>query len=137
MDSDILYRYFPSTSSYFEEETLQGEDRQKLDSQIIKAYESPSEPSERTTQQIAQELQARSEEMAKRKKARRAASQHARKDFESQKKDLLLTLLKSGTAYQCAKCGVRDNLSIDHIKPVSKGGGNGIENLQILCRPCG
>ena len=36
----------------------------------------------------------------------------------------------------CAYCGSKKNLEIDHIKPVSKGGGNNIENLQILCRKC-
>lgn len=33
-------------------------------------------------------------------------------------------------------CQVSENLEIDHIKPLSKDGGNEIENLQWLCRPC-
>jgi len=36
----------------------------------------------------------------------------------------------------CAYCGSKKNLEIDHIKPVSKGGDNNIENLQILCHKC-
>lgn len=36
----------------------------------------------------------------------------------------------------CAYCGSSDNLSIDHVKPVSKGGGNERTNLQCLCLPC-
>lgn len=36
----------------------------------------------------------------------------------------------------CLFCGTTERLTIDHIKPVSKGGGNEIENLQCLCFTC-
>jgi 5-methylcytosine-specific restriction endonuclease McrA len=36
----------------------------------------------------------------------------------------------------CMVCGADEPLSIDHIVPVSKGGGNEPENLQTLCKPC-
>lgn len=36
----------------------------------------------------------------------------------------------------CKKCGITDDLTIDHIRPLSKGGTNDISNLQILCRRC-
>lgn len=39
-------------------------------------------------------------------------------------------------AYRCQHCGGHKDLAIDHIHPVSKGGGNEIENLQTLCRSC-
>lgn len=35
----------------------------------------------------------------------------------------------------CLACGV-DELTIDHVVPLSKGGSNGIQNLQPLCRAC-
>lgn len=38
--------------------------------------------------------------------------------------------------YQCVHCGVRKDLSLDHIHPESKGGTATIENLQTLCRSC-
>lgn len=38
--------------------------------------------------------------------------------------------------FKCVKCNSEDNLQIDHIFPVSKGGGNDPGNLQILCRTC-
>lgn len=36
----------------------------------------------------------------------------------------------------CLKCGSTDNLSIDHIVPISRGGSNYFSNLQVLCRSC-
>lgn len=38
--------------------------------------------------------------------------------------------------YRCVKCGSRDNLTIDHIVPVVRGGTNDPNNLQTLCRSC-
>lgn len=34
---------------------------------------------------------------------------------------------------QCALCGCRYNLTIDHILPISRGGRTTIPNLQLLC----
>ena len=38
--------------------------------------------------------------------------------------------------HQCVHCGATENLSIDHIKPVSKKGLNEFKNLQVLCKSC-
>ena len=41
--------------------------------------------------------------------------------------------------YRCKKCGRRDrgdNLEIDHIYPIAKGGKSTYDNLQTLCRKC-
>ena len=38
--------------------------------------------------------------------------------------------------YRCKQCGDWHDLAIDHIHPVSKGGTNDIDNLQVLCRSC-
>lgn len=38
--------------------------------------------------------------------------------------------------YRCKKCGSRDNLEIDHIIPISKGGKSTYDNLQTLCHNC-
>lgn len=41
--------------------------------------------------------------------------------------------------YKCRHCGKSDlteNLEIDHIKPISKGGKSTYDNLQTLCRSC-
>jgi len=37
---------------------------------------------------------------------------------------------------QCLSCGSKENLSRDHIIPLSKRGSDYIENIQPLCRSC-
>jgi hypothetical protein len=36
----------------------------------------------------------------------------------------------------CLKCGSESKLTIDHVVPISKGGSNDFNNLQILCEKC-
>lgn len=38
--------------------------------------------------------------------------------------------------FVCCRCSSNENLSIDHIIPVIKGGTNEVQNLQTLCRSC-
>jgi len=51
-------------------------------------------------------------------------------------KDILDLLLKQRN--ECAGCRVSlaSGYHVDHIVPLSRGGGNGIENIQCLCPPC-
>lgn len=48
-------------------------------------------------------------------------------------------LIDSG-AYEmknyCEQCGCNEDLTIDHIKPRSKGGSDDPSNLRTLCRMC-
>ena len=37
---------------------------------------------------------------------------------------------------RCYNCGDRRNLEYDHIKEFSRGGHNGADNIQVLCRNC-
>ena len=37
---------------------------------------------------------------------------------------------------ECCNCESTDNLTVDHIKPQSKGGTNDWDNLQVLCVLC-
>lgn len=36
----------------------------------------------------------------------------------------------------CASCPSSEDMDIDHIIPISRGGHNGLDNLQILCGRC-
>lgn len=36
----------------------------------------------------------------------------------------------------CQRCGTDEDLTGDHITPISQGGRNVISNLQLLCRKC-
>lgn len=38
--------------------------------------------------------------------------------------------------HTCQHCGTTENLAIDHIIPVVRGGGNELTNLQVLCMRC-
>ncbi len=44
--------------------------------------------------------------------------------------------LKEKFNNKCACCGQQKKLTKDHIKPLSKGGSDFIENIQPLCRSC-
>ncbi|WP_112521859.1 HNH endonuclease [Agrobacterium cavarae] len=46
------------------------------------------------------------------------------------------TLIFARDVHQCPKCAATDNLSIDHIVPVSRGGAHAESNLQTLCLSC-
>lgn len=38
--------------------------------------------------------------------------------------------------YECAECGATEQLTVDHIIPISKGGTETLENLRTLCKSC-
>ena len=38
--------------------------------------------------------------------------------------------------FECQSCGAKDEIQIDHIIPISRGGSSDDDNLQVLCAPC-
>jgi hypothetical protein len=39
-------------------------------------------------------------------------------------------------SYKCVDCGTKENITIDHIKPISKGGKNNKNNIEPRCQSC-
>ena len=50
----------------------------------------------------------------------------------------LYTALTDRDGCRCKRCGAEppSELTIDHILPLTRGGTNALDNLQLLCRPC-
>jgi len=58
--------------------------------------------------------------------------QRKRRAFDKMNKKKIL----ERDEYRCKQCGSWENLHVDHIKPLSKGGTNDEKNLQALCAKC-
>lgn len=58
-------------------------------------------------------------------------AQHLGTHTETQWNDL-----KKSYGNVCLKCGAAGTLTLDHIIPISKGGSDGIDNIQPLCWTC-
>lgn len=58
--------------------------------------------------------------------------------FNSKRDRFFVKLIDSGIPYQCATsgCDAKNQLTIDHKKPLSRGGSDELSNLQFLCRSC-
>lgn len=72
---------------------------------------------------------------AREHRRRREARQRAGRAIESHTYDEWVAL-QAGYGNRCARCGLRRKLTRDHIKPLSKGGHDGIANIQPLCHSC-
>ena len=44
--------------------------------------------------------------------------------------------IKEHWNYECAYCGNKENLTLDHIIPRSRGGSNNISNVVCACKDC-
>jgi hypothetical protein len=58
-----------------------------------------------------------------------------RSEFARDRTDLLLGLIDRD-GYVCRGCGARADLTVDHVQPLSRGGNDALENLQLLCGSC-
>jgi hypothetical protein len=52
------------------------------------------------------------------------------------RRPILYAEIKKRDGEKCKMCGDTKRLEIDHITPLSKGGGDELDNLQILCKSC-
>ena len=70
---------------------------------------------------------AKQEETETKKKERRSRKKFDTSDFKS---------IGERDGFNCAFCGTYEDLEVDHVIPVSKGGSNDLDNLQLLCKTC-
>lgn len=62
--------------------------------------------------------------------------QPGRKPYEDSQYRALRRKARQGDYGGCVDCGTFTDLTLDHIKPLSKGGTNDPANLAVRCRPC-
>ena len=58
---------------------------------------------------------------------------------EGRHKQFVRSQLINKYGSKCVECGEELNgseITLDHIKPISKGGETSFENCQIMCQPC-
>lgn len=70
------------------------------------------------------------------KKAKSVHVARRRAAFNAVRSELVLEMLDAGVDYVCAApgCSVCSDLTVDHVKPISRGGTDDLSNLQFMCR---
>jgi hypothetical protein len=88
-------------------------------------------------QQLQGMLDALKQERRKQKTHRVKSSLIAKRRtmFHGRQPELMLALIDRD-GYECEQCGSQDDLTIDHIIPLSRGGSDDLDNLHLLCRAC-
>jgi len=56
--------------------------------------------------------------------------------YVSRNYDALFILVGQRDGFHCGACLITSKLTLDHVIPVSAGGANDPDNLQLLCRSC-
>lgn len=81
---------------------------------------------------LIEEATAKKQEREKGKQTTRQTRRDAKARYDS-----LFVDVGRRDGFLCAMCGYTGNdLQLDHITPVAKGGTNNLGNLQLLCPPC-
>jgi 5-methylcytosine-specific restriction endonuclease McrA len=70
------------------------------------------------------------------RKAKRVLTKVRRSSYVAKRAQLMLAMIEAKIPYVCAhrECTMVENLTIDHITPLSRGGTDELSNLQFLCR---
>jgi hypothetical protein len=68
--------------------------------------------------------------------AKKVHTRLRRRDFNSKRSQLILAMLEAGVPYVCSTPGCKsvDDLTVDHVTPLSRGGTDDLSNLRFMCR---
>lgn len=84
---------------------------------------------------LAPYLQAMKWPWEKREKPAFSALEKRRAEFQAKRPRLAL-VITARDGHFCQDCGKTDDLTLDHIQPMAKGGSDDPSNLQWLCQSC-
>ncbi len=75
------------------------------------------------------------EAKARTRRIKQELTKERRAGFNSKRAQLILALIdRDGYTCQRGGCRVREDLTIDHVVPVSRGGCDDLANLRLMCR---
>lgn len=68
--------------------------------------------------------------------AKKTLTKYRRQQFNAARDALALRMIDAGIPYVCVRegCGESEELTIDHIVPLSRGGSDELTNLRFMCR---
>lgn len=78
----------------------------------------------------------RSELLNKIEREKKTAEIKKRRSQFQKNRDKLMLLIIKRDGYFCQFCKTTEDLEVDHIRPLSKGGSDELDNLQLLCGSC-
>lgn len=64
----------------------------------------------------------------------RGLLQHENEGSRSRRRRREIVMERDG--YRCVKCGTTEDLTLDHVVPLSRGGTHRIENREACCQSC-
>lgn len=93
---------------------------------------------EQSARSARKRRQERLDEMRARGRANQQRRRAAKRGAEDSCTAKEIEALRSVAGKRCAHCGVKASkpLTIDHIKPLARGGAHSIRNIQFLCSSC-
>jgi hypothetical protein len=91
------------------------------------------EPTTRKRLELELDWVSKERQIEAQKLAKAEYSQRRRSEFSRNYDQLMLALIQRD-GYRCVICDTIEDLTIDHIIPLSKGGTDELSNLRILCR---
>lgn len=69
-------------------------------------------------------------------RAKRRLTRERRQEFNRNRSQIALAMIDNGVPYVCSVdgCGCTEDLTIDHIVPLSRGGTDDLSNFRFMCR---